>query len=198
MKLKFFAVLALAALSAVNEARASFTYSVAPINTITPFGAGSTMTVAAFNGGGVSGTLSGVQIINLAQITQSSTTVPPATDTSLGIPVNLTVTINNLNGGGSSNFVVSGNIVVTRSDTQGAASTFNLVSVLPPVLNLGGFLYTLSSPSYAAPTIQAGVSGNGSLSMLITETPEPASVALMGIGTAALAGLAIRRRIRQS
>jgi hypothetical protein len=198
MKLKFFAVLALAALSAVNEARASFTYSVAPVNTVTPFGAGSTLTVAAFNGGVASGTLSGIQNINLAQITQTSTTVPPATDTSPGIPVVLTVTINNLNGGGSSNFVVSGNIVITRSDTQGAASTFVLGSIVPAALNLGSFVYTLGATSYAPPTIQAGVSGNGSLSILITETPEPASIALMGIGTAALAGLAIRRRIHQA
>ena len=196
MKMKLAAVLALAAMTAVNEAKAAFTYSVAPVNTVTAFGAGSSMTVSAFNGGAPSGNLSGNQIINLAQITQTSTTVPPATDTSPGIPVLLTVTITN--GGGSSAFTVSGNIVVTRSDTQGAASNFVLVSVLPPVINLGGLQYTLGSPSYAAPTISAGVSGNGSLSMLITETPEPASIALMGIGTAALAGLAIRRRIHQA
>jgi len=194
MKMKLAAVLALAAMTAVNEAKAAFTYSVAPVNTVTAFGAGSSMTVSAFNGGAPSGNLSGNQIINLAQITQASTTAPPATDTSPGIPVNLVVTITNV--GGSSAFTVTGNIVVTRSDTQGAASTFNLVSVLPPVINLGGFQYTLGSPSYAAPTISAGVSGNGSLSMLITETPEPTSIALMGIGTAALAGLAIRRRIQ--
>jgi len=175
-----------------QAANASFVYTVAPVSISTNFGAGSNLTLSAYNGGITSPTLSGNQIINLAQITQTSITVPPATDLA-SIPISLAVTIANQNGGGTSNFTVQGNFNVTRSDTQGAISTFNLTSILPPVLNLGSFQYTLSNITYAAPTIGGTSTGNGSLSVTITETvPEPASLAVLGLGAAAL--IARRRR----
>jgi PEP-CTERM motif len=177
-------------------AQASFTYAVAPATTSTNFGAGSNLTVTAYNGGATSAVLNGMQGINLAQINQSSTTVAP-TDTALsGIPLApLVVTINNQNGGGSGTFTVNGRIIVTRSDTGGAESTFTAGSITPASLILGSWTYTLSTPTYAAPTVGAGGNGNGSLSYLITESvvPEPASMALMGIGLVVVAGSGIRK-----
>ena len=88
------AALVLVSAAAVSDARASFTYSVAPASTTYTFG-GSTLIVAAFNNGVASPVLAGNQSINAAQITQTSTTVAPATDTgSFGLPP-LVITINN-------------------------------------------------------------------------------------------------------
>ncbi|MFO0952671.1 MAG: hypothetical protein U0835_16295 [Isosphaeraceae bacterium] len=64
--------LALVALTAAGDARAAFTYSVAPLSTTTAIGSSglSSMTVAAANNGLLSNTLSGTQIISIAQINE--------------------------------------------------------------------------------------------------------------------------------
>ena len=191
------AAAAVLAAGAVGDARAGYTYMVAPVTTSTNFGTGSNLTVTAFNNGAVSGILSGDQTLNLAQITQTSTTVSPSTDTG-SIPLApLLVTINNVNGGGSGAFTINGTFNITRSDTTGASSTFIPGSISPVSLSLDGFVYTLSSPTYSPPTIQSGVSGNGSLGISITEraaVPEPTSIVLAGMGFATLGVIAYRRR----
>jgi hypothetical protein len=178
-------------------AHASFTYSVAPVTISTNFGAGSNLTVTAAFNGAASSVLSGDQIINLAQITQNSTTVPPATDAAV-IPLSLTVSIFNQNGFGAGNFAFSGNINVTRSDTGGAISTFSLTSIVPPSLALGQYTYALSGPTYTAPTIGAAGNGNGGLSINISEAlqtvPEPGSLALMGISLGSAFAFGLRRK----
>lgn len=185
-------VLALVTTAALCQtAHAAFTYNVSPLTTSTNFGAGSNLTLSAAFNGAISSPLAGTQIINLAQVTQTSTTVSPATDTAT-IPFSLITTITNA--GGSAPITMTGTLNVLRSDTQGAISTFSLTSFLPTPLVLGGFNYTLSSPTYAAPTIGAGTTANGSLSVMITETaiPEPASLGVLAMGGVAL--LARRRR----
>lgn len=174
-------------------AQASFTYSVAPATSSTNFGAGSTLTVTAFSGGGTSGTLSGTQNLNLASVTITTTTAPPATDTGTIALAPLVVTINNQNGGGSGTFTVAGDIVVTRSDTGGTVSSFTLTSIIPSVLKLGSWSYSLTAPTYSGPTVMAP---QGSLGITIMESavPEPASMALMGIGVVVLAGYGLRRK----
>ncbi|MFO0952673.1 MAG: hypothetical protein U0835_16305 [Isosphaeraceae bacterium] len=112
-----FAALSLAMILAGAEARAAFTYSVTPVTTSTNFGAGSNLTISAANGGVTSAVLSGTQIINLAQVTQTSTTVQPATDTAIIALPPLVITITNVGSGTSGNFTLSGQINVTRSDT---------------------------------------------------------------------------------
>ena len=88
---------------------------------------------------------------------------------------------------------MNGSIVITRSDVGGAISTFSPGTISPPTLTLGSFLYSLSTPSYSAPTIGAGAAGNGGLSYLLTETPVPEPTALAAIG---LAGVAMLKRRR--
>ncbi len=189
-----FAILALGSTAWTSDARATFMYEVAPVTSTTDFGAGSALTVSAFNGGSYSGSLSGTQIINVAQITQTSTTVQPSTDTGSIALAPLIVTIDNLNGGGTGSFTVNGTIIVTRSDTTGAVSSFTPGTITPPTLVLGSFFYTLLNPSYSAPTIGAGGNGNGGLSFTITETfvPEPSSMLLSLLGLPAL--VLFRRR----
>ena len=63
-----------------GDARANFNYSVAPVTTSTNFGSGSNLTVTGFNNGAASAGLVGTQTINLAQVTQTSTTAALATD----------------------------------------------------------------------------------------------------------------------
>ena len=189
------AALALVSMASFSDAQASFTYSVAPNSTVNTFG-GSSLTILAFNAGGNSAVLAGTQGINVAQISQTSTTVQPSTDTAtISLPP-LVVTINNQNGGGSGTFTVNGMINVTRSDTTGAASTFTPGVISPLTLVLGSFSYTLSTPAYSQPTIGAGGNGNGSLGYTITEAsvPEPTSFALAGVGFAVVGALAWRRR----
>ena len=97
----FFATMALVSSCVVGDARAAFTYSVAPVTTSTNFGVGSNLTVTAFNNGATSGVLTGSSGINVGQITQTSTTVFPATDTAKIPLAPLVITINNQNGGGT-------------------------------------------------------------------------------------------------
>jgi len=202
-----FAVLSVALLLAASDARASFQYSVVVTPTPVVFGAGNTSTYTStpsFTSGSPSGTLTGTQTINLVQTTQTSTRVGTfpfgagQTDQTT-IPVSLTVAINNT-ADGSGSFTVAGNINVTRSDTLGANSNFVLTSILPTSITLGNFVYTLSGPTYTAPTISGGAGANGGISILITElaVPEPASLVMMGTSVLALGGLTVIRRRRQS
>lgn len=191
-------VLALAAAVGLvpQLAEASFTYSVSLLTTNPSFGSGSSLIVSAYNSGITSPTFSDEQYINLAQVTLSTTTAPPATDTATRF-VSLTTTVNNLNGSSGTltgTIAFSGTINVTRCDTEGAASTFTLSNLTPATLTLGGYQYTLSNPDYVAPTLGVGGPSNGSFYATLTETPipEPASLSVLAVGAAAL--LCRRRR----
>jgi len=191
-----FAALSLAVLLATAEAKANFTYSVAPATSTTNFGSSTYTITPGFPTPTVSPVLGGTQIINLVQTSQTSNRTS-GTDTTV-IPVSIATTINSV-GDGSGTITLTGNISVTRSDTTGAASTFALTSILPASITLGAFTYQMSAPTYTAPTINS-TTANGGISITVTETPtipEPASLVMMGTSVLALGGLAIVRRRRQ-
>jgi hypothetical protein len=193
--------LSIALLLAASDARASFTYSVTATPLTQPFGTSSVYTITpSFPPPATSTPLSGTQLINLVQTSQTTGTVI-GTDTTT-IPVSITTTINNLNGGGSGNIVVAGNINVTRSDVFGAISSFTLTSILPASITLDGFTYALSAPTYTAPTVQGGANSNGGISIMISETanavPEPASMVMLGTSILAIGGISALRRRRQA
>jgi hypothetical protein len=176
-----------------GNARASFVYSVAPVTTSTNFGAGSNLTVSAPFGGGNSGVMAGIQTISLGQVTASTTTAPPASDSG-NIPLApLVVKIINQNGGGQGSFIVNGTFNVTAINTSGVTSTYT-PGALPPSLILGSYTYTLSNPVYTAPTPTLP----GSLTYRITEVgpavPEPSSFVLAGMGITMVGAMASRRR----
>jgi len=195
-----FAAASLALLLLAGNAQASFNYSVTATPSPVSFGAGNTSTYTttpSFTSGSPSGTLGGNQSINLVQTTQSSTR-NPGTDTT-SFQLTIVTTINNLNGGGSSTITLVGTLAVQRSDTTGAQSTFTQTSISPSSITLGGFVYTLSSPTYTAPTI-GSTPANGGISINITENavPEPASLVMMGTSALVLGGLTVIRRRRQA
>jgi hypothetical protein len=201
----FFAVLSVALLLAAGDARAAFTYATTATTTPTPPATGTAGTVTfgqstyAVNPQSQAPVppFTGSQIINIAQPVQTSTRTV-GTDTT-SFTTNLAVTITNVPSGLSNTINVTGRIDVTRSDTTGAISSFTLTSILPTSITLDGFTYSLSNPTYAAPTIGT-TSSNGAISITITETvvPEPASLVMMGTSVLALGGLSVLRRRRQS
>jgi hypothetical protein len=196
------AALSAAALVASGSAQAGFTYVSTPTPTTTTFG-GSVATLGPVSSVTTQSTPTNV---NLATVGDTSTTVPPATDTT-SITVVDNVAITNVPGvpAGSSGgtaatgtITVNGTLTFTRSDTGGEVSTFTVNSITNNGANIGGIIYTLSSITYTPPTVNNTPTGNGNISALITSTPattvpEPASLVMMGAGLVSVVGLGVRR-----
>jgi hypothetical protein len=196
------AALSAAALVASGSAQAGFTYTATPTPTTTTFG-GSVATL-----GPVSSvtTLSTPTFINIGDVALTSTTVPPATDTT-SITVTDAVAITNVPGAppgslggtaGTGTITVNGTLTFTRSDTGGEVSSFTVNSITNNGANIGGIIYTLSSVTYTPPTVNNVPTGDGNISVLVTATPattvpEPASLVMMGAGLVSVVGLGVRR-----
>ncbi len=175
------------------EARAGFSYSSSSNPASVTFG-GSTIGLGTVTS---ASTLSTPTLVNLLNISDTTTTTPPGTD-STSIAFTDTVAITNIPPPGTTaagSLTFSGILSFTRSDTGGEVSTFTLTSVSGPT-SIDGVTYTLSNLVYAAPTVNS-TTGVGNISGLITSTatvPEPASIAMIGIGLATAMGFAARRR----
>src|SRR4051812_42235343 len=120
MKLKLPFMLAVALVA--GEARAAFDYSTVinpPPGGSANFGTGSSITF-----GPVTKTnLTGTQNINIANVTITSTTVAPPTDSG-NIPFTDTITITDPTGGATNGTItVTGAIDITRPDTGGESSS---------------------------------------------------------------------------
>jgi hypothetical protein len=182
-----------------GQARADFSYSTAVVPTSQTFGTGSTVSFGSVTKTG----LNGSQGISIAQVSDASTTTPPATDTTTppGIAVQDTITISQTTPTvGTGTLVINGFIRFTRSDTGGQLSSFvfnpaaasNKLSVI-----IDGFTYAIdpATLAYSQPTVN--VPNTGAISIDLNVVPEPASLALLGMGGLLLAAPRLRRLVRR-
>jgi hypothetical protein len=177
-------------LAAGVSAKADYAYSTVTTPATTVLGIdGNTSTIGLgpISGSGLTG-LQNVALVGVADVVAGS----GATGS---VPFTTTVTITDPTGSGTITW--GGTITFTRSDSSGETSTFTL-STAPNSLTLDGSTYTIGNLVYAQPTVNAQSEGAGRISGLVTVTaaPEPASIAMLGLGLVGVGGVSLRRRLR--
>jgi hypothetical protein len=181
-KRSFLAAAVVAALSFVGtSAQAAFTYST----TTTPLAAavaGVTFTFVDQPATTVPGTV-GIPNVN---INSSGTNVGTGT---FNMNTVITVTVNG----------VSGFFTETASYTvsDGVYQANSVGFTGPTSIVVDGSVFTISTPQATSGTVGINTN-NGAISARIQQTvvPEPASLAMVGLGLASVGGLALRRRVK--
>jgi len=128
---------------------------------------------------------------NIIKVGVSSTTAPPASDSgSVTLSESFTLT----GTPGTETFTLTGTFSLLSGSTGGIVSTYG-----GTITNVTGSGYTVLFAGYAPPSPGAGTGGgtSGSISLTIipTAVPEPASVAMLGLGLLSVGGVALRRRM---
>jgi hypothetical protein len=144
--------------------------------------------------------LNGENLINIANVGDTTTATSP-TDTGT-VPYSITINLvqDNLHGdiAGTGGLTVTGTLTFTRSDEGGelSANAFNGTTMTTTIHNTVYTINLLSPGStYTGPTVNSptGV-GNITVDITAAAVPEPASVAMLGLG--GLVALAARRRLK--
>jgi hypothetical protein len=191
MKNPFLLAATVAALSFAAQAKADYTLSLSNLSTpsfTTPAPGGGNTTfnfaIAATPQTGLDNLAQPFNVINVAEPTAAA-----GASGSTPLSVNFSIV------GTAGTF---GNVTGTLTGTfavNGALSSFNGTANITG--GVGGF--TVTGVSYTQPSVGSTIGGPtaGNISFVITPTgvPEPASVAMAGLGLASVGGLALRRRL---
>jgi hypothetical protein len=162
--------------------------------TATPASLGGTSFTFAESGGGVQSG-SSPSNFNVIDVGVSSTTVAPASDTGF-IMVTETFTLTGTSG--TETFTLNGTLDLLSGNSGGVVTTFTGSTTVNTIT--GGSGYVVGFAGYAPPSPGSGGLGatTGNVSIVVSPNavtvPEPASVAMLGLGMVGIGGVAFRRR----
>ncbi len=180
-----------------TSSRADYSYSTAVVPSSKPFGSSSAVNFAPSMGTA----LAGDQNIALSTVTDFTTALPTATDMGV-VPyaIKLTLVQSAPDTPGSGSIILTGFLTFLRSDIKGEISKNTVTNISGP-LTIGNLVYSLTNITYSPPTVNAppGTGGAGSIGgfLTVTPVPEPASVAMLGVGGLFLMAPRLRRLVRR-